>query len=179
MAYELVLYPDPVLRQVAEPVEDFGPEFQELIRGMMRVLFSTEGVGLAAPQVGVSKRVCIIHPGLIPENPGKGGTLVLANPKVVKSEGEMVRTQGCLSLQGLYYDVPCARDIEVAYQDRKGVERLLRAPGGMLSVCIQHELDHLDGVLFIDKLTPLEKERALREWDHLRENWTRLKKEEV
>ena len=145
--------PDPVLRQVAIEVPKVAAKTQKLIDELMRVMKLANGVGLAAPQMGVLQRVLVIGPdGIKPT--------ALINPKVVKAEGEQIGQEGCLSIPGLYGDVKRAMYVEVEALDRKGREVVFELQG-MPARVVQHEIDHLDGVLFIDKVDP-----ATLHWSH-------------
>lgn len=136
--------PDPVLRQTALPVTKVAAKTQKLIDELMRVMKQANGVGLAATQMGVMQRVIVIAPD------GVKPTAII-NPKVVKAEGEQIGQEGCLSIPGLYGDVKRALYVEVEALDRKGREVVFELEG-MPARVVQHEIDHLDGVLFIDKV---------------------------
>lgn len=145
--------PDPVLRQAAQPVTKVAAKTQKLIDELMRVMKLANGVGLAAPQMGVLQRVIVIGPdGIKPT--------ALINPRVIKSEGEQIGQEGCLSIPGLYGDVKRAMYVEVEALDRKGREVVFELQG-MPARVVQHEIDHLDGVLFIDKV-----DVATLHWSH-------------
>lgn len=134
--------PDPVLRQKANAVPKVAAKTQKLIDELMRVMKQANGVGLAATQMGVLQRVIVIAPdGIKPT--------ALVNPKIVKAEGEQIGQEGCLSIPGLYGDVKRAMYVEVEALDRKGREVIFELEG-MPSRIVQHEIDHLDGILFID-----------------------------
>ena len=145
--------PDPVLRQAASPVSKIANKTQKLIDELMRVMKLANGVGLAAPQMGVLQRVVVIGPdGIKPT--------ALINPRVVKAEGEQIGQEGCLSIPGLYGDVKRAMYVEVEALDRKGREVIFELEG-MPARVVQHEIDHLDGILFIDKV-----DVATLHWSH-------------
>jgi peptide deformylase len=136
--------PDPVLRKAALEVPKLSTKTLKLIDELMRVMKQANGVGLAAPQMGVLQRIIVIAPdGVKPT--------ALINPKVVKAEGEQIGQEGCLSIPGLYGDVNRALYVEVEALDRKGREVVFELEG-MPARVVQHEIDHLDGVLFIDKV---------------------------
>lgn len=146
---------DPVLRKVAEPVKKIDKKLVKLLKDMAETMYAAEGVGLAAPQIGVSKRIVVIDVG--------DGIYELINPEIVHSEGEVVSSEGCLSVPTYEGEVKRAEKVECEFNDRTGKRMLLQAEG-LLAICIQHELDHLDGTLFIDKaesLTPKKKENPL------------------
>jgi peptide deformylase len=146
-------YGDPVLRKKAEPVEGVDPELQELIEGMFDTMYRERGIGLAAPQVGVSRRVFVVDV----EGEGVERTkLALVNPRMVRAAGSMVGEEGCLSIPGIHADVK--RHAEVTFQalDENGKPLTVHAEG-LLARALQHELDHLDGVLFIDRLSVIRR----------------------
>lgn len=142
---------DPVLRQVAQPVSHIDKKILRLLKDMAETMYAADGVGLAAPQVGVSKRVVVIDVG--------EGLFELINPVIVKKEGSALSSEGCLSVPDYEGEVERASYVECEFTDRSGKRMLLQAHD-LLAICVQHELDHLDGVLFIDKaktLTPKQK----------------------
>lgn len=144
---------DPLLRQVAKPVERIDKKLQRLLKDMAETMYAADGVGLAAPQVGVSKRLVVIDVG--------EGLYELINPVIVKKEGKVLGAEGCLSVPDYEGEVERAEYVECEFTDRTGHRMLLQA-SGLLAICVQHELDHLDGILFIDKaqtISPKPKER--------------------
>lgn len=139
---QIMIAGDPVLRDVAKPVERIDKKLQRLLKDMAETMYAADGVGLAAPQVGVSKRVVVIDVG--------DGLYELINPVIVKKEGSVIGSEGCLSVPDYEGEVERAEFVECEFTDKTG-QRMLLSASGLLAVCIQHELDHLDGVLFIDK----------------------------
>jgi len=140
----VVKIPAPVLRQIAPEIAKINKKTLLLIDDMLRIMRKANGVGLAAPQVGILQRVIVIAPdGMRPT--------ALINPKIVVSEGEQVGQEGCLSIPGLYGDVKRSLYVEVEAVDRRGRE-LTYELEGMPARVVQHEIDHLDGILFIDKV---------------------------
>lgn len=146
-------YGSDVLRKEAEPVEEFGEELEEFLLRMVETMLIEDGVGLAAPQVGVSKSIAVVNPE--PENER---TLVkLVNPKIVSFSDETESCEeGCLSVPGIRGSVIRPVGVEVTYLDECGSERRLQADG-LLARIIQHEIDHLHGVLFVDRLSIAKK----------------------
>ena len=158
---------DPVLREKTKKVRDFGPSLQELIEEMVETMRAEPGVGLAAPQVGVSLRVAVIE---LPEeqeeeeeqeergdkDPYRGKLIVICNPEVVKTGGAEEQEEGGLSMPQYVGDVTRATRVVVKAQDRRGKQIRLRAEGLMARV-LQHEIDHLDGTLFVDRVESLDK----------------------
>ncbi|RJX29339.1 MAG: peptide deformylase [Dethiobacter sp.] len=142
---------DPVLRKRAVPVSRFNAQLHLLLDDMMETMFKAEGIGLAAPQIGISKSIIVIR--------DEDKVMEIINPEIIDSEGEIIDVEGCLSFPGLYGEVPRFSRVEVKGLDRTG--RDIKVAGqGLISRVLQHEIDHLHGVLFIDKvlrfLTPEE-----------------------
>jgi peptide deformylase len=147
--------PDPRLRTKAaliDAAEVTTPAFQELIDNMFQTMYDAPGIGLAASQVDVHKRFMVIDVSEEKDTPR-----VFINPEIVASEGGQVYQEGCLSVPGIFADVTRADTITVRFLDRQGVAQELTTDG-LLAVCVQHEMDHLDGKLFIDYLSPLKRE---------------------
>ncbi|MCB2211514.1 peptide deformylase [bacterium] len=154
---DIKVYGDPVLRKVAEPVTEFGPELEKLAADMLETMEKGDGIGLAAPQVGLSIRFLVI--GLPEEVDGERTMriLTMANPEIVAESEELATCEeGCLSLPEINVQVDRPEAVTVEYQDLKGEKRVLEAEG-MLAVVVQHEMDHLDGVLITDYLPPLKR----------------------
>jgi len=146
-------YPDPRLRKVAAPVAAFTPEIERLVRDMAETMYAAPGIGLAATQVDVHKRIIVMD---ISE--ARDVLRVFVNPEIVFSEGEAEREEGCLSVPGYYDKVTRAARVRVRAQDARGEPFELDAEG-MLAVCIQHEMEHLVGKVFVDHLSPLKQAR--------------------
>jgi peptide deformylase len=153
MILNILEYPDPRLKKVASPVTTFGPEIQRLVRDMAETMYAAPGVGLAATQVDVHKRIIIID---ISE--ARDELRVFINPELLEAEGEAECEEGCLSVPGYYDKVTRAARIRVRAQDEHG-KRYELAADGLLAVCIQHEMDHLVGKVFVDYLSPLKRAR--------------------
>jgi peptide deformylase len=150
--FEVVLYPDPVLRKVSDPV----PHFDEDLRGVVTAMFArmrkSKGVGLAAPQVGLRQRILVLNPSEDPKD-----DLVLVNPTILARAGErVVFDEGCLSFPGIYAEITRPDRCTVRAHDLSG-ELTEREYAGFTSRIIQHEYDHLEGVLLVDRMTPAEK----------------------
>ncbi|SDE50145.1 peptide deformylase [Thermus arciformis] len=169
MIYPIRLYGDPVLRKRARPVEDFSG-LKRLAEDMLETMFEARGVGLAAPQIGLSQRL-FVAVEYADEPEGEERPLrdlvrrvyVVANPVITHREGLVEGTEGCLSLPGLYSEeVPRAERIRVAYQDEEGTPRTLELEGYLARV-FQHEMDHLDGILFFERLPKPKREAFLEE----------------
>jgi len=149
--------PDPVLRVPATAVENFDSELSDFVKNMWETMYVSKGIGLAAPQVGVSKRVVVID--LAEEGDTK---VVLINPKIISHSGKIKSEEGCLSIPDFRESIPRLNQIKISAQNTEGESYELEA-GGLLSRCIQHEIDHLDGILFVDHLSRLKRE-IFRRW---------------
>jgi peptide deformylase len=145
---KVLAYGDPVLRKPAEPVHKVSAKIQKLINDMFDTMYAQNGVGLAAPQVGVSKRLFVTDCNVDGHPPQP---LVFINPRIVRKQGACVSYEGCLSFPEVFTDVRRYDTITVRYQDSNGRNQEMTVEGGtLLCRCIQHEMDHLDGVLFVD-----------------------------
>jgi peptide deformylase len=151
---EIKKYPAAVLKKKTAPVTAFGEELERLIDDMVETMYAAPGVGLAAPQVGVSKRLAVID---ISSRDEKYPLIVLINPLIVASEGEIEFEEGCLSIPEYTAKVRRAENLVVRAQDREGREVEIEA-GGLLAIALQHEIDHLDGMLLIDRISPIKRE---------------------
>jgi len=150
---DILLYPDPLLRRTADPVDDVDGEVATLVDRMFETMYEAPGIGLAATQVNVHRRVVVIDVSEEKDSP-----LTLINPALVLAEGEAEMQEGCLSIPEVYETVRRPDKVRVAAVDREGNPFELDAEG-LLAVCIQHEIDHLDGKLFVDYLSPLKRNR--------------------
>jgi peptide deformylase len=146
-------FPDPRLRIRATPVEKVDDELRALVDDMFETMYAAPGIGLAATQVDVHKRLLVAD-----VSPDKTEPHVLINPEIVEKDGEAVTEEGCLSVPGYYEEVTRAEHIRVRFLDRDGVQTVMEAEG-LLAVCIQHEMDHLDGKLFVDYLSEAKRQR--------------------
>ncbi len=153
------LYPDPVLRVECQDVEAFDEDLEELVHDMVATMYDAPGIGLAAPQVGVTRRVAVVDVG---SDTDEQSLLVLVNPEIVQtSDITSVESEGCLSIPEFSEKVKRPEEVRVHASDVTGEEFEIEA-SGLCARAIQHELDHLDGVLFVDHLKGLRRERARR-----------------
>jgi peptide deformylase len=150
---DILHFPDPRLRKPAVPVDTVDAEIRTLVANMFETMYAAPGIGLAANQVDVQKRIIVID---ISEN--KDQPLVFINPTILECEGEEEMDEGCLSVPGFYETVRRAERVRVAAVGRDGEPFEIDA-NGLLAVCIQHEIDHLNGKLFVDYLSPLKRDR--------------------
>jgi peptide deformylase len=150
---KILEFPDPRLRTKATPVEVVDDVLRELIGDMFETMYDAPGIGLAATQVDVHKRLLVTD-----VSPDKSEPYVLINPEIIEKDGVTVSDEGCLSVPGYYEEVERAEHIRVRFLDRDGKEQEMEA-SGLLAVCIQHEMDHLDGKLFVDYLSEAKRLR--------------------
>jgi len=155
-------FPDPRLRTRAEPVRAFDGKLKQLVADLFETMYAANGVGLAATQVDVHQRVLVADMSDDRQHP-----LALINAQIIEKEGSQVYQEGCLSFPGLYADVTRALKVKVRAQDVDGKEIIVEAEGP-LAVCIQHELDHLDGKVFVDYLSSLKRALLLKRLDKQR-----------
>ncbi|MDA0701746.1 MAG: peptide deformylase [Proteobacteria bacterium] len=155
----ILVAPDPRLKRVSSSVPKVDDEIRALIDDLFETMYAAPGVGLAAPQVGVHKRLLVMD---IAEKDGDSKPFVMINPAILeRSESEAVYEEGCLSVPGYYADVARPDKVRVRYLDRDGAEQEIAAEG-FLATCLQHEMDHLDGVLFVDRISALKRNMILR-----------------
>ena len=150
---DILRFPDPRLHNKAKQIAEVDAALQRLVDDMLETMYHAPGIGLAATQINVAKRVVVID---ISED--KNQPLVLINPEILERDGKEENEEGCLSVPGIYENVTRAERIRVTAQDREGQPFELDAEG-LLAICIQHELDHLDGKLFVDYLSSLKRQR--------------------
>ncbi len=164
--YEVRKYPDPVLMQRGERVTEFGPELEKLAADMFDSMYAAQGIGLAAPQIGISKQITVIDVSF-KERPED--RLVLVNPEIVERRGRQYEEEGCLSLPEIREKVDRAANVRVRAQNAKG--EFFEVEGEeLLARALQHEIDHLHGVLFIDRLSRLKRDLVLRRIRKLQKN---------
>lgn len=165
---KIYTYPAPILKKVAAPVTEFNDELKELVRNMLYTMYHAPGIGLAAPQVGHSIRLFVMDIDFEREKvlDSQGNTKwqlsnfnprVIINPVFKQKDGEIVYEEGCLSVPGIYEDVKRAEHVVLEYQDLEGNKHTLEAEG-TLAVCLQHENDHLDGIVFLERLSLLKRQ---------------------
>lgn len=150
---EVLRFPDERLRTVAQAVPDVNDEVREIIKDMLETMYDENGIGLAATQVNIHQRIVVIDVSEERNEP-----LVLINPQIIKKAGSTVSEEGCLSVPHSYAKVDRAETVTVAALNEEGNEFIIDADE-LLAICIQHELDHLQGKLFIDYLSPLKRQR--------------------
>jgi peptide deformylase len=158
MIRKIVKYPEPILSQPGEPVTEFNAELRKLVADMFETTYASQGIGLAAPQVGASKRVTVIDlsMGKKPED-----KLVLINPEIISSEGRLYEEEGCLSFPDIREKVVRAATVRVRAQDVHG--KWFEMDGEeLMARCLQHEIDHLDGILFLVRMSALKRNLNLR-----------------
>ena len=151
-------FPDPILKVKAEPLTEFGPKEQKLFDDMIETMYVEDGVGLAAPQVGVSKRIMIVSP-----KSKRGDEQVIVDPEILEASGREMGMEGCLSLPGLSGEVPRAKKIKLRYQDRLGNSHTVDLKDFFARV-IQHEMDHLEGILLIDRVDFNQRQELLSQY---------------
>lgn len=179
--------PHQVLKTPADKVESVSDDIRDLIANMIDTMYAARGIGLAAPQIGVLKRVVVMDVDQQDENTEddsapitRGEVRVFINPEVVwSSEEENVYTEGCLSIPGQYADVTRPKQVRVSYMDEHGKAQEIEADG-LLATCLQHEIDHINGVLFTDHLSALKRDMLMRKLKkYTREHAERLKDSHV
>lgn len=157
----ILVLPDPRLRAIADPIEKVDDGIKALAQDMLDTMYDAPGIGLAAPQIGELKRIVVMDLAKEGETPEP---IVMINPEILKfSDDTVVTEEGCLSIPELYYEVERPAEITVRYTDLEG-KTVDRDADDRLAICIQHELDHLDGVLYIDYLSRLKRDRVLKKF---------------
>ncbi len=162
-------YPDPVLKKVATPVTAFDETLRQLAHDMAETMYAAPGVGLAAPQVGISKRLTVIDCSSREEEEAR--LLVLINPEIIDREGESCEEEGCLSVPEYYAKVNRSATVKVRFQGLDGQTHTIEAQG-LTAIACQHEIDHLDGILFVDHLSPLKRSIFRKKWKKIQEHMT-------
>ena len=159
MLKKIIIEPDPILRKKSEPLEKVNDEVRKLMNDMLDTMYNAPGIGLAAIQIGILKRIVVID---ISKDKEKKEPLFLVNPEIIsKSSKTSTYEEGCLSLPGQFAEVERPAECVLKYVDYSGNKKELKADG-LLSTCIQHEVDHLNGILFIDYLSKLKKDMIIK-----------------
>ncbi|QLF69224.1 peptide deformylase [Peteryoungia desertarenae] len=157
----LIILPDPLLRQTSAPIERFDDDLQKLADDMLETMYDAPGIGLAGIQIGVPRRILVID---VSKEGEDKQPLVIINPEILTSSDERsVYEEGCLSIPDYYAEVERPAKVTVKSLDRHGKEQLLEADG-LLATCLQHEIDHLNGVLFIDYISRLKREMVIKKF---------------
>ena len=156
---EIVIEPDPILRKKSENLEKVDNELRLLLDDMLETMYSAPGIGLAAVQVGILKRLIVID---ISKDKEKKNPIFLINPEIIsKSKNTSIYEEGCLSLPGHFAEIERPEECKIKYIDYDGKKKEMKA-NGLLATCIQHEIDHLNGILFIDYLSKLKKDMIIK-----------------
>ncbi len=168
MVREIVVYPDKRLKLVSKEVTEFNEELHTLLDDMYDTMRAKNGVGLAAIQIGVDRRALIINIPLegIPEGEDeqpRENTLEMINPVIIEKDGSTKFQEGCLSVPGIYEEVERAKHVKIEYYDRHGKKHLIE-DDDFLAIAMQHEMDHLDGKVFIEKLSYMKRKKFEKEW---------------
>ena len=159
MKRKILIEPDPILRKKCAPLEKVDDDIRKLMKDMLETMYDAPGIGLAAVQIGILKRLVVLD---VSKDENKKDPLFLINPEIIsKSENSSVYEEGCLSLPGQFAEIERPAECFLKYIDLNGKEKKLKADG-LLSTCIQHEVDHLNGILFIDYLSKLKKDMIIK-----------------
>lgn len=166
--HEILIWPDPLLMKKSEPIKTIDDSIKTLARDMLETMYAHDGVGLAAPQIGVHLRLVVIDiHSADAERPSGEEPLILINPEFLVKEGKMSWDEGCLSVPGEYGPVSRASKVKVRYLDLDGNEQFIEAEG-LKAVALQHECDHLEGKIFVEYLGPLKRSVIKRKMEKLR-----------
>ena len=150
---KIIHYPEPLLKQKSAPVTEFNDELKQLADDMAETMYAAPGVGLAAPQVGVLQRLIVLD---CSSKDAENDLIIAVNPEVISGSGDSLEEEGCLSVPGYYASVKRYSEVTMRYQDTAGNVHERQADG-LLAIGIQHEIDHLEGILFVDRLSPLKR----------------------
>ena len=159
MKYQILIYPHPGLTTPAEPVTVFDDELKQICQNLIETMYDSRGIGLAATQVNINKRILVLDTSEDNSQPR-----CFINPVITYGEETATETEGCLSFPGLYIDITRPQHIKVTAVDESGNSTEIEADG-LLARCLQHELDHLDGMVFTDRLSRLKRDRALKKFE--------------
>ncbi|MBO9466866.1 peptide deformylase [Tropicibacter sp. R15_0] len=166
MKRPILIHPDPRLKKVCDPVADLSDDLRNLADDMLETMYDAPGIGLAAPQIGVLHRLIVLD--CVKEDEGPARPLVMFNPEIVASSDELnVYEEGCLSIPDQYAEVTRPKQVQVNWLDRDGKEHSEEFDG-LWATCVQHEIDHLNGKLFIDYLKPLKRQMITRKMQKLK-----------
>jgi peptide deformylase len=163
---QIVIAPDPILKKKSEPVNEVNDAIRQLMDDMVETMYEQEGIGLAAIQVGIAKRVLVMDVSggsrRYEGSEGESEIIFMANPEIIeKSEEQNTYEEGCLSLPGQYADVVRPKMVKVKYLDYDGNEQIMEADE-LLATCVQHEIDHLNGIVFIDHISNVKRDIIMR-----------------
>src|ERR1700712_547289 len=157
----LIILPDPLLRQVSKPIERVDAETKRLAQDMLDTMYDAPGIGLAAVQIGIGRRMLVID---VSREDEEKTPLVFINPEILSSSDEpSVYEEGCLSIPDYYAEVERPAQVTVKYVDRDGKDQMIDAEG-LVATCLQHEIDHLNGILFIDHISRLKREMVIKKF---------------
>ena len=164
---KILIEPNKILRQISEPIEGVGIEEQKLMDDMLDTMYAANGIGLAAIQIGIPKRIIVMD---ISKNENKKEPIHFVNPVIKNKNSEKaIYEEGCLSVPGQFAEIERPNTCDVEYLDYEGKKKLLKADG-LLATCIQHEMDHLEGILFIDYLSKLKKSMIIKKLSKIKAN---------
>ena len=159
MLRKIIIEPDPVLRKKCDPLEKVDDQTRKLMKDMLETMYNAPGIGLAAIQVGILKRLVVID---ISKDQEKKEPLFLINPEIIHTSNKTsIYEEGCLSLPGQFAEIERPAECVLKYVDYQGIQKEMKAEG-LLATCIQHEVDHLNGILFIDYLSKLKKDMIIK-----------------
>ena len=168
---EIITVPDEILKKVSKPIEKIGINEKKLIDNLFDTMYNSNGIGLAAVQIGILKRILVIDVSTKDE---KNQPIVLVNPVIKNLSNEKsIYEEGCLSIPETFIEIERPKICEVEYIDRKGSKKILKCDG-LLSTCIQHEINHLDGKLIIDHLSKLKKDFIIKKISKIKKNPDRI-----
>ena len=159
----ILQFPDPRLKLVAKQVDSFDAEIEKICSDMLETMYETQGVGLAATQVNIQQRILVID---ISEDQSQ--PLCIINPKLINAQGEIIWEEGCLSFPGVFAKVKRSAQITIEFYNVKGEPQTLHAEE-LMAVCIQHEIDHLNGITFYDHISPLKQKMLRKKLDKMRD----------
>ncbi|MBI2608813.1 MAG: peptide deformylase [Deltaproteobacteria bacterium] len=163
---KIVTIPDPILRKKLASVKNINKKMVQLAHDMLETMYNAPGIGLAANQVGFDYQLAVIDATRSPEEKGKN-PIILFNPKLLEKKGKIINDEGCLSIPRIYDRVMRAQKVKVSYQNEHGKEKIIEADG-LLAQALQHEIDHLNGNLYIDLLSSLKRNLILKKYKKLK-----------